>query len=111
MFLRKNYPVKYSSDEGFVEHKIELGNEELKEILRECLGRHADLGRIQQTKSGENHCAKGVPSNLAEPYVPLLGSTQLSRAGAMPPRGVPASLANEYGGGRVTGESAPGETS
>ena len=100
--MRNIDPVKYSSNEGFVEHKIELGDQELKEILRECLGRHADLGRTQQTKTGENHCAKGVPSNLAEPYVPLLGSTQLSRAGRCP-GGVPAALANDYGGGERRG--------
>ena len=36
-------PVKYSSDEGFVEHKIELGDEDLEAILCEDLGRHADF--------------------------------------------------------------------
>jgi hypothetical protein len=35
--------VKYYSDEGFVEHKIELGDEDLEEILREYLERHADF--------------------------------------------------------------------
>ncbi len=87
----------YPGDEGFFEHKIELGDEKPKEILRECLGRHADLGRTQETKTGENHCAKGVPSNLAEPYLPLLVPNFPVRADA--PRGVPAALANDYGGG------------
>ena len=29
--MRNIYPVKYYSDEGFVEHKIELGDEDLEE--------------------------------------------------------------------------------
>ena len=41
--MRNIYPVKYYSDEGFVEHKIELGDEELEEIIREYLERHADF--------------------------------------------------------------------
>ena len=32
--MRSVYPVKYDSDEGFFEHKIELGDEDLGEILR-----------------------------------------------------------------------------
>ena len=34
---------EYDSDEGFVEHKIELGDEDLKEIIREYLERHAEF--------------------------------------------------------------------
>ena len=41
--MRNIYPVKYYSDEGFVEHKIELGDEDLEEIIREYLERHADF--------------------------------------------------------------------
>jgi hypothetical protein len=41
--LRNIDPVKYGSDEGFVEHKIELGDEDLEEIIREYLERHADF--------------------------------------------------------------------
>jgi hypothetical protein len=41
--MRSVYPVKYYSDEGFVEHKIELGDEDLEEIIREYLERHADF--------------------------------------------------------------------
>ncbi len=36
-------PGYYYSDEGFVEHKIELGDEDLEEILREYLERRADF--------------------------------------------------------------------
>ena len=41
--MRNIYPVKYYSAEGFVEHKIELGDEDLEEIIREYLERHADF--------------------------------------------------------------------
>ena len=41
--MRNIYPVKYYSDEGFVEHKIELGDEDLEEIIREYLERHAEF--------------------------------------------------------------------
>ena len=41
--MRNIYPVKYYSAEGFVEHKIEIGDEDLEEIIREYLERHADF--------------------------------------------------------------------
>jgi len=41
--MRNIDPVKYYSGEGFVEHKIELGDEDLEEILRAYLERHADF--------------------------------------------------------------------
>jgi hypothetical protein len=41
--MRSIYPVKYYSDEGFVEHKIALGDEDLEEIIREYLERHAEF--------------------------------------------------------------------
>jgi len=41
--MRNIYSVKYDSDEGLVEHKIELGDEDLEEIIREYLERHADF--------------------------------------------------------------------
>ena len=41
--MRSIYPVKYYSDEGFVEHKIEIGDEDLEEIIRAYLERHADF--------------------------------------------------------------------
>ncbi len=41
--MRHIYPVKYYSDEGFVEHKVELGDEDLEAIVREYLERHADF--------------------------------------------------------------------
>ncbi len=41
--MREIYPVKYYCDEGFVEHKIELNDEDLEEIIREYLERHADF--------------------------------------------------------------------
>ncbi len=37
------YPVKYHSKEGFVEHKIELDDEDLAEIIEEYLLRHAEF--------------------------------------------------------------------
>jgi len=37
------YPVKYYSKEGFVEHKIELDDEDLAEIIEEYLLRHAEF--------------------------------------------------------------------
>ncbi len=41
--MRNIDPVKYSSAERFVKHKIELGDEDLGEILRADLERHADF--------------------------------------------------------------------
>jgi hypothetical protein len=41
--MRSIYPVKYYSDEGFVEHKIEIGDENLEEIIRTYLERHAEF--------------------------------------------------------------------
>src|SRR4051794_8414289 len=41
--MRSIYPVKYYSDEGFVGHKIELGDEDLDEIIREYQERHAEF--------------------------------------------------------------------
>jgi len=41
--MRNIDPVKYYSREGFVEHKIEIGDEDLEEIIREYLERHADF--------------------------------------------------------------------
>jgi hypothetical protein len=37
------YPVKYYSREGFVEYKIEIGDENLEEIIREYPERHVDF--------------------------------------------------------------------
>ena len=36
--MRSIHPVKYYSDEGFVEHKIEIGDEDLEEIIRAVSG-------------------------------------------------------------------------
>ena len=44
--MRSVYPVKYYSDEGFVEHKIELGDEYLEEIIRNYLGSLQNLRTI-----------------------------------------------------------------
>ena len=41
--MRNIFPVKYYSRDGFVEHKIEIGDEDLGEIIREYLDRHADF--------------------------------------------------------------------
>ena len=41
--MRNIDPVKYYSAEGFVEHKIELGDEDLEEIIREYLEQHAEF--------------------------------------------------------------------
>ena len=41
--MRSVYPVKYDSDEGFFEHKIELHDEDLEEIIREYLEQHAEF--------------------------------------------------------------------
>jgi hypothetical protein len=40
---RDVFPVKYYSDEGFVEHKIEIDEEDLAEIIEEYLSRHAEF--------------------------------------------------------------------
>lgn len=41
--MRSVYPVKYYKDEGFVEHKIEIRDEDLTEIIEAYLARHADF--------------------------------------------------------------------
>ena len=41
--MRDVYPIKYYKDEGFVEYKIEIGDEDLAEIIEEYLMRHADF--------------------------------------------------------------------
>ncbi len=41
--MRAVYPVKYYKDEGFVERKIEINEEDLDRIIEECLSRHADF--------------------------------------------------------------------
>ena len=41
--MRDVYPVKYYKDEGFIERKIEIDEDNLGRIIVEYLGRHADL--------------------------------------------------------------------
>jgi hypothetical protein len=41
--MRDVFPVKYYKDEGFVEHKIEINEDDLQEIIEDYLLRHADL--------------------------------------------------------------------
>ncbi len=41
--MRDIFPTKYYSDEGFVEYKIEINDEDLDEIIEEYLMRHADF--------------------------------------------------------------------
>jgi len=38
--MRDVFPVKYYRDEGFVEYKIEINDEDLDEIIEEHLMRH-----------------------------------------------------------------------
>ena len=41
--MRDVFPTKYYSKEGFVEHKIEINEEDLDEIIEEYLTRHCDF--------------------------------------------------------------------
>jgi hypothetical protein len=41
--MRDVYPVKYYKDEGFVEYKIEINEEDLKEIIEGYLMHHAEF--------------------------------------------------------------------
>ena len=41
--MRDVFPVKYYKDEGFVEHKIEINEDDLEEIIEDYLLRHPDL--------------------------------------------------------------------
>lgn len=43
MKLRNIFPVKYYKDEGFVEHKIEITEGDLQDIIDEYVSRHADF--------------------------------------------------------------------
>jgi len=41
--MRDVFPVKFYKDEGFVEYKIEVDEEDLEEIIEEYLIRHAEF--------------------------------------------------------------------
>ncbi len=41
--MRDIYPIKYYSDEGFVERKLEIDEEDLREIIEDYLIKHADF--------------------------------------------------------------------
>jgi hypothetical protein len=41
--MRSIYPTKYYSSEGFIEHKIEINEEDLEEIIEYYLNAHADF--------------------------------------------------------------------
>ncbi len=41
--MRDIYPVKYYSDEGFVERKLEIDEEDLVELIEDYLIRNADF--------------------------------------------------------------------
>ena len=41
--MREVFPVKYYKDEGFVERKIELDDEDLDRIIEEYLRLHAEF--------------------------------------------------------------------
>ena len=41
--MRDIFPVKYYRDEGFVEYKIEINDDDLDEIIEEYLMSHADF--------------------------------------------------------------------
>ena len=41
--MRDVYPVKYYKDEGFIERKIEIDEDDLERIIEEYLSRHADF--------------------------------------------------------------------
>ena len=41
--MRDVFPVKYYRDEGFVEYKVEVDEEDLEEIIEEYLIRHAEF--------------------------------------------------------------------
>ena len=41
--MRDVFPVKYYKDEGFVEYKFEINDEDLSEIIEEYLINHSDV--------------------------------------------------------------------
>jgi hypothetical protein len=41
--MRDVYPVKYYKDEGFVERKLEIDEEDLEQIIEDYLIRHAEF--------------------------------------------------------------------
>ena len=41
--MRDVFPVKYYKDEGFVERKIEINEDDLEKIIEDYLMRHADF--------------------------------------------------------------------
>ena len=52
--MREVYPVKYYKDEGFVERKIELDDEDVERIIEEYLRLHAefDFDEIEIVNNG-----------------------------------------------------------
>ena len=60
--LRDVYPTKYYSDEGFVEHKLELDDEDLAEIIEDYLARHADF------EFDEIEIVNNRPMNMGWPH-------------------------------------------
>jgi hypothetical protein len=43
MAIRDVYPTKHYSKEGFVEHKFEINEEDLQEIIEDYLMRNSEL--------------------------------------------------------------------
>ena len=41
--MRDVYPVKYYKDQGFVERKFEIDEDDLEQIIEDYLMRHADF--------------------------------------------------------------------
>ena len=41
--MRDIFPIKYYRDEGFVEYKVEINDEDLDDIIEEYLMHHADF--------------------------------------------------------------------
>lgn len=51
--MRDVYPVKCYKDEGFVERKLEIDEEDLEQIIEDYLIRHAEFDFDEVEVSGE----------------------------------------------------------
>jgi hypothetical protein len=80
--MRNIFPTKFYSDEGFVEHKIEINDEDLEEIIGEYLARHAkfDFDEIEVVNNRPMNiwlyakCRKYVDPDATEAEAAKLGA-------------------------------------
>jgi hypothetical protein len=69
--MRDVYPVKYYKDEGFVEYKIEIDEEDLEEIIEDYLMRHAEFDFDEIEIVNNRPITFGSTPNAASTWTPM----------------------------------------